>query len=145
VQQPHSGDNATQRQTCLRDRTRISLNDSRVLLCAVSGTSRVAWTVSASGTAARSSAVGARQTCLKITDDRAKNARCEKAWPEWPGVILPNRRQLASCSSDLLGHACELPANLFAVCLWTLRGGEPDGFGGVRRGTEGMGAHVRYR
>ncbi len=112
----------------------------------MSGTSRVAWTVSASGNAARrSSAVGARQTSLKITDDRAKNARSEKAWPEWPRLILPNRRQLPQCSSDLFGHVRELPANLFADRLWTLRGGEPHGFGGVRRGTEGVGAHVRYR
>lgn len=64
-------------------------------LSAVSGISRVTWTVSASGNApGRSSAVGARQTGLKITDDRAKNARSEKAWPEWPGPMLPNRRQL---------------------------------------------------
>ncbi len=73
----------------------LSATRRRDQLCAVSGTSRVAWTVTASGNAVRrSSAVGARQTGLQITDDRAKGARSEKAWPEWAGLILPSRRQL---------------------------------------------------
>ena len=51
--------------------------------------------VSASGNAPRrSSAVGVRQAILNVTDDCAKNARSEKARPEWPEPILPNRRQL---------------------------------------------------
>jgi hypothetical protein len=38
---------------------------------------------------------GARNASLEIADDRAKDARCEKAWPQRTGPILTERRKLS--------------------------------------------------
>jgi hypothetical protein len=38
--------------------------------------------------------LGARQSSLEIADDRAKDARCEEAWPKRTGPILTERRKL---------------------------------------------------
>ena len=37
---------------------------------------------------------GARNASLEIADDRAKDARCEKAWAQRTGPILTERRKL---------------------------------------------------
>ena len=54
-----------------------------------------------------------------------------------------DRRELPESSSRLDGHDAELPLDLLAHSVWAVRGGEPRGLGGVRRGAQGMRTHVR--
>jgi hypothetical protein len=88
-------------------------------------------------------AFGARQASLEVADDRAKQTRCEKARAKRTGPILTDWRKLPQSSLGLHGHAAELPVDLVANSIWTVRRGQSHGLGGVCRGAQGMRTHVR--
>ena len=87
--------------------------------------------------------VGVRQAGLEITDDRAENARREKARPKGTGRILPDGRQLSQGGSGRRGHTAKLPADLLADSVRPVRGGQSSRLGGIRGGTQGVRAHMR--
>jgi hypothetical protein len=85
---------------------------------------------------------GIRQPCLKVTDDRAKQARCEKAWPERPGRILADGREQPQSGPGRRRHMLKLPADLRTEGIWPVRGGKTNCLGGIRGGTKGVRAHM---
>ena len=62
-----------------------------------------------------------------------------------PADLIDSHRlaEAAESSPCLQGYAAELPLDLLANSLRTIRGGQPHGLGGVRRGAQGMRTHVR--
>jgi hypothetical protein len=91
----------------------------------------------------REGVVGVRQAGLEITDDRAENARREKARPEGTGRILPDGRQLSQGGSGGRGHTAKLPADLLADSVRPVRGGQSSRLGGIPGGTQSVCAHMR--
>jgi hypothetical protein len=87
--------------------------------------------------------VGIRQTGLKITDDRADNARREKPRPEGTGRILIDGRQLSQRGSGRRGHTAKLPADLLADSLRPAGASRASRLGGIRGGTQSVRAHMR--
>ena len=88
------------------------------------------------------SVVGVGQAGLEIADDRAEKARGEQPRPEGTGRILTDGRQLSQGGSGRRGHTAKLPADLLAASLRPVRGGQSSGLGGIRGGTQGVGAHM---
>jgi hypothetical protein len=86
--------------------------------------------------------VGVRQGGLKITDDRAEKARREKPRPERTGRIFTDGRQLSQGGSGRRAHMAKLPADLLADSLRAAGGGQSGRLGGIRGGTQRVGAHV---
>jgi hypothetical protein len=87
-------------------------------------------------------AIGVRNACLKITNDRGEGTRREEPGSEGTGCVLADGRQLPQSGSHRCRHATKLPAHLIAHSIQPIRRGETGSLGSVGGGAEGMGAHV---
>ena len=83
-----------------------------------------------------------RQARLELTDDRPEEAGGEETWPERPGRVLPDGRQLSQCCPHRGGHTAELPPDLFGDCVRSIMRRQPGRLCCICCGTESVRAHV---
>ncbi len=85
---------------------------------------------------------GLAKTRLEVADDHAELAPGQKPRPKGTRRVLTDGRKGSQCDASLCGEVFELPADLVFDGSWPIRIPEAGGLGGIRGGTQRVGAHV---
>jgi len=86
--------------------------------------------------------VGARQSGLQLTDDRALKTRRQQPWPEGTGGILTEGRKQSQSRLDGRGHVAQLPTDFLSNSEVLVVRGQTCGRGGIHGGTQGVRSHM---
>jgi hypothetical protein len=86
--------------------------------------------------------IGLAEACLEVADDQAELTPGQKPRAKGTRRVLTDRRKGSQCGASLCGEVIELPANLVFDGSWPIRIPEAGGRGGIRGGTQRVGAHM---
>jgi hypothetical protein len=82
------------------------------------------------------------ETRLQAADDRAELAPGQQPRAKGTRAVLTDGRKGSQRGASLCGEVIELPAELIIDGLWPIRMPEAGGLGGIRGGTQRVGAHM---